>query len=526
MSRSHVAIVVLVLVAFVPVYFALSTSSYAGANFLVTKSADTNDGTCDADCSLREAIIAANSNAGSDTINIPANTYTLTIAGSGEDAAATGDLDITDDVTLQGAGAASTTVDAAGLDRVFDVMGVVTVDIGGLTVTGGLTDPSTSRNGGGIQNSDATLTLNGLIITGNATGNFNGASGGGLANVDSGIVTINSSEIKNNMAPNTNNTGAGVANTESGVMTINDTTISGNTALQDGGGVMNANIGFLTINNSSITGNSGRFGGGFSHGNGATAIINDSTISGNSATDGGGVENDQGTTITINRTTISGNTATDEGGGVYVSQSGIVAINHSTISGNDAVFGGGIQQAGSETVTVTNSTISGNMASEHSGGVNSFGTGTVLVQNSTISDNTADSDANGSGDGGGIGVGSGTVQVENTIIAGNHDPTSDPDCFGTITSLGYNLIQVVSAGCTLAGNITGNVVGQDPLLGALADNGGTTNTHALQGGSPAIDAASPDCPPPSDDQRGVSRPRDGDGDLTALCDIGAYEAPG
>ena len=476
-SSSTLRLALAIVVAFLLALAAVGNHAAQAATFTVTKTADTADGTCDGDCSLREAIIAANAAGGPDDITLPAGTYTLSIAGAGEDAAATGDLDITDDLTLAGAGAATTTVDAAGLDRVFDVMGPITVEIRQITVTGGVTDPDTSRNGGGIQNSDATLTVEDVVITGNATGNFNGASGGGLVNVDSGVVTINSSTIDNNTAPNTNNTGAGVANTESGVMTINDSTISNNTALQDGGGVFNANVGFLTINNSVISGNQGRFGGGFSHGNGATAIINDSTITGNQAIDGGGVENDQGTTITINRTTIAGNTATGEGGGVFVSQGGIVAITNSTISGNSATFGGGIQHEGRETVTVTNSTISGNSATSNSGGIN----------------NTGD----------------GTVTLTNTIVANN---SVGGDCVGTITSSGNNLDSDGTCGLGAAGDISNT----DPKLGALADNGGPTQTHALLSDSPAIDAAD-NAACPATDQRGVTRPQG------PTCDIGAYE---
>jgi CSLREA domain-containing protein len=512
-------------IAFVLVATQQAGPSFAGQAFVVTKTADTNDGACDADCSLREAIIAANNSAGADVINVPAGTYMLTIAGSGEDAAATGDLDITDDLVAEGADAATTTVNAAGLDRVFDVFGLISVEIRGLTITGGLTTHDASRNGGGIQNSDATLTLEDVIIRDNTTGDFNGASGAGLVNVDAGVVTINNSVISNNQAPNSNNTGGGIANTESGTMTINESTISGNTAQGDGGGVINSNVGFMTINNTTISENQGRFGGGFSHSNGATAVINDSTITGNQATDGGGVEDDQGTTLTINRSTISGNTATDEGGGVYIGQSGIVTINDSTISENQALFGGGVTHEGSETVTINNSTISGNSADDNGGGVESFSEGTVSIANSTITNNTADDDSDGSGDGGGVRIGSGAIQVRNTIIAGNNDPTSDPDCFGTLTSLGYNLIGIESAGCDLTGDETGNVSG-NALLGPLADNGGPTLTHTLLAGSPAIDAGSPDCPPPAADQRGFSRPRDGDDDQAPVCDIGAVEVGG
>ena len=81
----------------------VSTDLTWAATFTVTKTADTNDGICDGDCSLREAIIAANANPGADTIILPAGIYTLTIPGTGEQAAATGDLDITQPVTISGA---------------------------------------------------------------------------------------------------------------------------------------------------------------------------------------------------------------------------------------------------------------------------------------------------------------------------------------------------------------------------------------------------------------------------------------
>src|SRR5207244_3305019 len=96
------------------------------AVFNVTKTADTNDGACNSDCSLREAIIAANPvGTGADTINVPAGSYRLTLAG-GDNTAATGDLDIRDDMTIVGAGASSTVIDAGGAgglgDRVFNVL--------------------------------------------------------------------------------------------------------------------------------------------------------------------------------------------------------------------------------------------------------------------------------------------------------------------------------------------------------------------------------------------------------------------
>src|SRR5262245_61176488 len=90
------------------------------ADYTVTKTDDTNDGACDvSDCSLREAIIAANNNPGAETIALPAGTYVLTRTGTGEDLASTGDLDIRDDLTIDGDDPNTTIIDADNIDRVF-----------------------------------------------------------------------------------------------------------------------------------------------------------------------------------------------------------------------------------------------------------------------------------------------------------------------------------------------------------------------------------------------------------------------
>ena len=124
-----------------------SISPFAdAATFTVTKTADTNDGTCNGDCSLREAITAANAAAGTDTITLPAGTYTLSIAGANEDANATGDLDITESVTINGVSAATTIVDGGAIDRVFDVL-AGTSAINNVTIRNGLA-PGTSGGGG------------------------------------------------------------------------------------------------------------------------------------------------------------------------------------------------------------------------------------------------------------------------------------------------------------------------------------------------------------------------------------------
>jgi hypothetical protein len=143
------------------------------------------------------------------------------------------------------------------------------------------------------------------------------------------------------------------------------------------------------------------------------------------------------------------------------------------------------------------------------------------MTNVTITDNVADNDGDGAGDGGGVAHDGGSLSFKNTLIAGNTDAGGQaPDCSGTVTSQGFNLLGN-STGCTLTPT-TGDLVGTganpiDPLLGPLQNNGGPTLTHALLPGSPAIDAVTSGCPPPTTDQRGVARPQG------AACDIGAYE---
>src|SRR5690349_15218016 len=113
-------------------------------------------------CSLREAVQAANTDAavnecaagsGADVISVPSGTYKLTIAGAGEAANQTGDLDVSTDVTITGAGAGHTIVDGNGIDRVLDVTTGTTVVFEKLTVTGGRTPAGlASPPGGGIRN--------------------------------------------------------------------------------------------------------------------------------------------------------------------------------------------------------------------------------------------------------------------------------------------------------------------------------------------------------------------------------------
>jgi len=252
-------------------------------------------------------------------------------------------------------------------------------------------------------------------------------------------------------------------------------------------------------------------------------------------------------TSNIIESTIDGNTVTCSGvdcfsdtAGLYLMGDGTIESQKTTISNNvnacddQSLFCGPFTGAGlhvsedfydGAALTVVNSTISGNRTNGHGAGILHLSEGLVSLNNVTIVNNVADADGNGTGDGGGIyhdDSFGGTLNVQNTLIANNTDPTSDPDCFGTLTSQGYNLIKTASAGCNIVGDTTGNITGQDALLGSLANNGGPTETHALLPGGPAIDAGN-DATCEATDQRGEPRPADGNQDGTAICDIGAYE---
>jgi len=420
-----------------------------------------------------------NSAANGDTINLPACTITLTGA-AGDDANLSGDLDIGKDLSLAGAG--STRINGGNLDRVFHIIGAFTVAISDMTITDGNVS-GVLDSGGGISNFGI-LTLTNVVVTYN-TASF---SGGGLAN--NNVLTLKDSYIGNNTA--TTGVGGGIAN--NATLNVNTSVVTGNSALgntSDGGGIAN---------------------------NG-TATITDSTISNNvSGDDGGGLRNFA--TMTVTDTTVSGNTAAYYGGGI--ANKGSLTVSGTTVSGNTATHHGGGLHHEEGSLTMSNSTISGNLSQDSGGGlfINNLVTSTDLI-NLTIANNTADSDSNGSGDGGGLASVINTTNFANTLLAGNTDTGGQaPDCSGTLNSQDYNLIQS-TANCTIGGTTAHNLTSLGANLGPLQSNGGLAKTHALLAGSPAINAGSNAiCAAGlvnNLDQRSLIR-RQG-----AACDIGAFE---
>ena len=244
--------------------------------------------------------------------------------------------------------------------------------------------------------------------------------------------------------------------------------ISGTTAAQ------------VLVKNSVIQNNTGSLGGGIYNNNGSVTIER-SLLQNNQATSGGAVYNDSGATTVISQTAVLTNTATSAGGGAF--NAGMLDVVNSTVSANSG-----------------------------SGLVNSH---TLRLYNATISLNTATSG------GGGVANSSGTASLANTILAGNNGPAASPDCSGTLTSGGYNILGS-STGCTgLTNGVNGDQI-TNPQLQPLADNGGFSPTQAITTQSPAYNNGNPTgCMYGTilltEDQRGQPRqngPR---------CDVGAFE---
>jgi CSLREA domain-containing protein len=253
---------------------------------------------------------------------------------------------------------------------------------------------------------------------------------------------------------------------------------------------------------------------------GQTVTLSGLTITeGNVTGSGGGIRNSG--TLTVTNCQISGNTASTFGGGIF--NNGTLTVTGSTIANNNANgsggTSGGIDNSGS--LTLLNTTISGNSATNADGG-NGGGLWTQVtttITNCTITNNLAA----GSNSAGGVLRVDGTTTIRNSLIAVNQNNNTVPDVLAAgntgITSTGFNLIGNV--GTVTAFNQTGDQTGTgaaplNPVIAALANNGGPTQTHALNTGSPAINAGTA-TGAPATDQRGVSRPQG------AAVDIGAFE---
>jgi CSLREA domain-containing protein len=452
---------------------ACATLSYApvahAASISVTTTTDELN--TDGDCSLREALRAANTNAAVDRCaagsSTPADTITFSVDGTfpitmtgNEDTAELGDFDLLSDITIRGTGATNTIIDGLNRDRVFDI------------------DPLGTCN----NSTGCTVTIQDVTIRngqGNAE-NFN--SGGGVFIGPLATVSISNSVIESSTA-----TGPGGGIDARGpALTLTNVTLQNNDALSSGGGLRS--IGNLSISGSRFLKNEAEFGG-------AISLTQDATK-----------------TVSISTSTFQNNTAaptadgeTDDGGAIYADVDATVTLSGNTFAANAAFNNGGALflrdnvASGTGTYNLTNNTLSGNRADGKGGGIYTA-SGTTTLNNVTITQNHADNNNAGAETGGGIEVTGGSVTLNNTIVAENFRGS------GTTTT------DNVKGGVSGANNITSG----NPLLGPLASNGGPTATHALLGGSPAINAGN-NATCVATDQRGITRSQNG------VCDIGAFE---
>jgi hypothetical protein len=492
--------------------------------------------------SLRSAIQAANATPGVNTINLTLpgvyQTALPNAAGSlAEDNNLTGDFDILpppnspggSSLAIVNTSGGTAAVDAAGLDRAFDINpNNVNVPLTAVNTPGF----SVSMQGFTIENGRALTNTN----LANDADQASAGSGGGVRDVGNVSLTLTNMAITNNSAQN------------------------------DGGGVAMENQAStrwtLTVTGSTISNNhAGAAGGGIDTDGAGKTVVSGSTLSGNTSTNqGAGIWLDaiqnattnvfESSSLTVTNTTVSGNLAYapgNVGGGIGQAGTGSgvgVIITNSTVSGNfsGGVGGGYGDENGGSPLVVVNSTFANNVSIDNGGGIEATGAITS-ISGSTVVGNTVQGTVNdGTNTGiGGVFVASPAFNLNNTIVAGNfsNGPGAGnanlggtaPDIAARVTAGFGNFIGIGDANLTGITNGTGgNQVGTAaaPLfarLGPLQNNGGPTLTMAPLPGSPVIDRgvnnAVPTIDPitnaPITDQRGFLRV------VGAAVDVGAVE---
>src|SRR6266581_2057117 len=300
--------------------------------------ASPGDGICadaSGQCTLRAAVQEADAQPSGSTITIvvPAGTFPLKL----------GVLSLTaNTITVQGAGAAATTVDGRNASQVFNVSPAASVTIGQLTIIHG-----NAARGGGIQNA-GTLTLTNSTVAVSAAGN-----GGGIYNQEGGTLALAGATVSQNVA---GRDGGGIAN-NGGTVQLSLSTVSANKASQAGGGIVSF-FGTVSISQSTIAGN---------------------TASGRNSEGGGGIANGDGS-LTVDKTTISGNSTNSGTGGSAIFNILTTSVSNSTISGNTSPQTSG-SILNSDTLTLSYVTIASNSA----GIVN---TASVTATGTIIADST------------------------------------------------------------------------------------------------------------------------------------------
>jgi len=413
-------------------------------NYVVLNANDAGAG------SLRQALIDANAVASLDTISFDPGFFAVarTIALT------SGELPVADSVIINGPGAGLLTVSGNAASRVFNIngTGALTVNISGLTVSGG----KVAAAGGGILVDNEIVSLSNVVVSGNSA---SATGGGGIALAASG-----------------------------GSITLSNSTVSGNTATGTGGGIRAVAGTSVTLQNSTVAKNTSSAAGG------GLAMIGNATLAGANS-------------LLIFNSTISGNSAGGDGGG--------------------GAYWFGVVGGGGTGFVVQNSTFSGNKASPGNGGALRLRNmdGTLAIRNSTLANNST------SGNGGGFDwfhpdtfapLQTVAVDIESTVFGGNSatvgggDIRNDNNIAIPPVNLKTTSIQD-TFGFTFS-DLGGNLLGVDPLLLPLANNGGPTQTHLPSLLSPILNVGSNPASLTTD-QRGPGFPRL----VGAGVDMGAVE---
>jgi len=455
-------------------------SSRAVATIFVTTFED--EMTMNGACSLREAIQSANTGTGVDTcatpgitntvITLAAGHYDLARPGANEDANQTGDLDLRAAIEVVGHGRQATSISGADLDRILHIHDGAVVTVRAVTLGNGRAPDGQvisqtaepGKPGGAILNR-GNLTLLDSDVVGSRTGdgaaspsnNFssspggNGGQGGGI--YSDGILHVQGSTILSNA------TGDG-----------GESSCGGSGHGGDGGGIYNS--GLLTLTESTVQGNQ--------TGSSSQSTCPPSIIGGTGGA-GGGIAN-QGSAHIEFSSILANSTAAGvdvfgthargghggRGGGI--ANTGDLHVDNSTISGNTTGNGG---RGG----------VAGGGNGGDGGGIHNAASGTLAIDAGTITQNSAGVAGTGlggtgggaDGQGGGV-ANTGLLQARSSVVASNRAQYV-ADCAGTLVSFDYNLIGIID-GCTLTGTTTHVLTDTVPQLGALADNGGPTQTHA------------------------------------------------
>jgi CSLREA domain-containing protein len=438
------------------------------AEIKVSKTSDSQDGACDSDCSLREAVIKANSTSGEQLIRLATGTYQLTLPAPkedgdvfDEDANEHGDLDVSGSLTIRGAGIDKTFIDGNFIDRLIEVLPGARLTLSHLTLTRG----RHSDDGGAIRN-QGELYINDAVFERNViTHSFSPVRGGAIANY--GLLRAVRTTFRGNIAD------------------------TGDTNWSLGGAVYNQ--GELWMRDIEWRGNSARTDDVISAGGGlfnmGTADIARALFVGNDTGEGSGsaISNQNGGQLSLRNVTVSGNT------GDSYRPDGAVA--------NGAVY--------PYQPDYPNPPLLPSMYLEHvtiaanQGSVGLLNLGQLRVRNSLV------------------------MATQSDLTDPDLTYDLSVNCLNSGGQATFNArgLLLGQDGGNCVGDLPPAREAQafTKVMFPLADNYASLPTHALRRGSPAVDTAVGSCP--QDDQRARARPQDGDGDGIAVCDIGAFERP-